>query len=215
MTSKYQIWYDQIVTRAFGRKLDYYSERHHILPKSLGGGNEESNLVDLTYREHFLVHWLLTKIYDGDARRPMVFALHCMTMSVHGRLIAGWQIEAAKRAIKDEVRRTAVIRRARWHMARNLALSLAKSDKEMAEQPLRKYDPAKGGDRNCLRKMATDLLQDRVSKIRKVPLHGRGKGILRHRGQRKVVPGKLPERPFRMKSSAKRREALKKLFEEC
>jgi hypothetical protein len=76
MNSKYQRWYNDIVLRGKTRVLDCYRERHHILPRSLGGDDYEENIVDLTYREHFLVHWLLTKIYEGQARRAMVYALH-------------------------------------------------------------------------------------------------------------------------------------------
>lgn len=36
-------------------------ERHHIIPKSIGGTNDTSNIAILTYREHFIAHWLLTK----------------------------------------------------------------------------------------------------------------------------------------------------------
>lgn len=41
-------------------------ERHHIVPKCMGGGDEPENLVLLTIREHFVAHRLLTKIYPGN-----------------------------------------------------------------------------------------------------------------------------------------------------
>jgi 5-methylcytosine-specific restriction endonuclease McrA len=41
------------------RKLIGYKEIHHILPKSLGGSNDKSNLVELTAREHYIVHMLI------------------------------------------------------------------------------------------------------------------------------------------------------------
>lgn len=41
-------------------------EIHHIVPKTLGGGNEEENLVKFTYREHYIAHRLLTKIYPDN-----------------------------------------------------------------------------------------------------------------------------------------------------
>lgn len=40
-----------------------YTERHHIVPKSLGGEDNEQNLVRLTAREHFIAHWMLWKAY--------------------------------------------------------------------------------------------------------------------------------------------------------
>lgn len=40
-----------------------YCERHHIVPKSLGGLNNKENLVFLTPKEHFVAHHLLWKIH--------------------------------------------------------------------------------------------------------------------------------------------------------
>ena len=54
-----------------------YFEKHHILPKSLGGSNDEINLVKLTAREHFICHWLLVKMYNKgtNERYKMLCAL--------------------------------------------------------------------------------------------------------------------------------------------
>lgn len=38
-----------------------YHERHHIVPKCIGGTNEKENLVDLYAKEHFIAHKLLAK----------------------------------------------------------------------------------------------------------------------------------------------------------
>ena len=35
-----------------------YTEKHHILPKCLGGIDDD-NLIDLTAREHFIAHKML------------------------------------------------------------------------------------------------------------------------------------------------------------
>lgn len=50
-----------------------YYEKHHIIPQCLNGTNNEENLVLLTAREHFIVHWLLTKIYKDDFRLMYAF----------------------------------------------------------------------------------------------------------------------------------------------
>ena len=50
-----------------------YYEKHHIKPKCLKGNNDSRNLVLLTAREHFLIHWILTKIYKDDLK--LVYAL--------------------------------------------------------------------------------------------------------------------------------------------
>lgn len=76
--NKYQIWYQNITTRARNRKLDCYVETHHIIPRSLGGTDDANNLVDLTAREHFVCHWLLVKMNSGEDRAKMVYALRMM-----------------------------------------------------------------------------------------------------------------------------------------
>jgi hypothetical protein len=43
---------------------------HHIIPKSLGGSDEETNLIKLTIREHYIAHLILWKGCGG----PMTFA---------------------------------------------------------------------------------------------------------------------------------------------
>jgi hypothetical protein len=39
-----------------------HAERHHIIPKSIGGDNKHSNIVLLSPREHFIAHLLLVKM---------------------------------------------------------------------------------------------------------------------------------------------------------
>lgn len=60
-----------------GNRYVGYYEKHHIIPKSLGGTNEKENLVKLTAREHFICHWLLVKMYDKGTieRNKMLCAL--------------------------------------------------------------------------------------------------------------------------------------------
>lgn len=63
----YQRIYDEIINNAKRRgsdrrKLNYYTERHHIIPKCLGGSNNKENIVLLTGREHYLCHKILFKL---------------------------------------------------------------------------------------------------------------------------------------------------------
>ena len=88
------------------------------MPSALGGGDEPCNLIELTYREHFLAHWLLTKICEGKAKSLMLIALHCMTMEgKQGRVISGWQFEVVKRALRNNwlqriaARKAAIVQR--------------------------------------------------------------------------------------------------------
>jgi len=76
--NKYEKWYSAITNAAKNRSIDGYTETHHIVPRSLGGLDTEDNLVDLTAREHFVCHWLLTKMYTGEARGKMINAMYMM-----------------------------------------------------------------------------------------------------------------------------------------
>lgn len=42
-----------------------YFEKHHIVPRSLGGGNEAENLIRLTPEDHLFAHLLLARIHGG------------------------------------------------------------------------------------------------------------------------------------------------------
>lgn len=59
-------------------KKECYCESHHILPRSMGGSDDEGNLVNLTPREHYVAHRLLTKITEGQDYYKMMWALHRM-----------------------------------------------------------------------------------------------------------------------------------------
>lgn len=50
------------------RKDAIYYESHHIIPKCMGGNDDKTNKVLLTFREHFICHWLLCKIYKHDQK---------------------------------------------------------------------------------------------------------------------------------------------------
>ena len=74
LQNKYTTWYNSIINRAQNRELLGYSEKHHILPKSLGGSNNSNNLVRLTAREHFVCHLLLPKMLSGQNKAKMIHA---------------------------------------------------------------------------------------------------------------------------------------------
>ena len=81
LTNKYTKWYYNIIHRAQNRTLTEYSEKHHIIPKSLGGSNDKENLAVLTAREHFICHWLLTKMVTGKSKQKMAFALKLLVQN--------------------------------------------------------------------------------------------------------------------------------------
>lgn len=63
----YRKIYFNIIERRKHEAYDGYTEVHHILPRSLGGSNDKTNLVALSAREHFICHLLLTKMYEENS----------------------------------------------------------------------------------------------------------------------------------------------------
>lgn len=78
--NKYARIYRKIIENARYKNTDpnAYYEIHHAHPKALGGSNHPHNLVNLTPKEHYICHHLLTKCTFGDDKRKMVHAWHLM-----------------------------------------------------------------------------------------------------------------------------------------
>lgn len=74
----YQKIHDAIIANAKIRTTDEYTEKHHIIPRCMSGTNDKINLVRLLAREHFLIHWMLVKIYPENNK--LKFAFHLMTV---------------------------------------------------------------------------------------------------------------------------------------
>src|SRR5580704_18811987 len=62
----YATHYKRLIDRARIRVLDTYTERHHVVPRCMGGGNDRDNIVRLTPEEHYVAHQLLVKLYPGN-----------------------------------------------------------------------------------------------------------------------------------------------------
>ena len=76
LENKYSRWYFNIVANP---DTSRYVEKHHIIPKSLGGSNDPDNIVKLSLRQHYIVHRLLPKMVISPSHRSkMLFALRCM-----------------------------------------------------------------------------------------------------------------------------------------
>ena len=81
LENRYSKMYERFIEKCRSRKDikgDFY-EIHHILPKSLGGGNDKNNLIKLTPREHFFAHLLLSKMYYNEDQIKTAHALRMMS----------------------------------------------------------------------------------------------------------------------------------------
>jgi len=75
----YERIYNQLCERSQSRKWSKFTyEKHHIIPKSLGGTDAKFNIAILTPREHALAHLLLVRFLTGEHKAKMIFALKTM-----------------------------------------------------------------------------------------------------------------------------------------
>ena len=78
---------DILKTRGRFNCGDEYCERHHILPKCMGGGNERDNLIDLYAREHFIAHKLLALENPDNIKLQLAYICSfCGTIKIHIKL---------------------------------------------------------------------------------------------------------------------------------
>ncbi|CAB4130231.1 HNHc domain containing protein [uncultured Caudovirales phage] len=77
--NKYKKLYFKIIDNAKTRiRTSEYTEKHHIIPRSMCGSDEKNNLVNLTSREHFICHYILIKFTEGNAKQSMYMAFNMM-----------------------------------------------------------------------------------------------------------------------------------------
>lgn len=100
----YRQIYDNLMAKARLRGLDKaalkgYYEKHHVMPRCLGGGDEDGNLVLLTFKEHKLAHRLLTKICTGRAYYQMLSAYRILiAQDLPGRSYKASELTRAREA---------------------------------------------------------------------------------------------------------------------
>lgn len=105
ITSKYQKWYCNIIQKNKNNKKSKYYEKHHIVPKSfnLGGEKDINNYVYVTIREHFILHKLLTKMFNGIYKQKMQYAYWsmCHLCNKKTRNISSKYYQSAKKEFLD------------------------------------------------------------------------------------------------------------------
>lgn len=102
-------YYDYInYVKSLDRKLDY-SEIHHIVPRCLGGTDDENNLVILTAREHFLAHYLLTKIYSDNMKIIDAFRMMGVVNTTEQERYINSRLYESKKKLFSEARSKKVL----------------------------------------------------------------------------------------------------------
>ena len=95
--------YEQLMTAGTDAE---YKEKHHIVPKCMGGSDDPENLVELSARQHFIAHLLLVKMYPDNHK--LVYAANMLTVGTSRSSARtanrryGWLKEKAREAQKQK-----------------------------------------------------------------------------------------------------------------
>ena len=122
--TKYTRWYYAIIQKRGIAEDCGGTEMHHILPRSLGGGDEPENLVRLTYHDHAWCHWLLTKMTEGKSLAKMRYAFNMMAVGGEhmGRVLDSRIVRAYARNREELVKTHSEFMRGRepWNKGKKL-----------------------------------------------------------------------------------------------
>jgi hypothetical protein len=132
--------YDELIARARTRTIDGYSERHHVVPRCLGGDNSSQNIVRLTPEEHYLAHQLLVKMHPGN--KKLVLACSFMTTDAartkRNNKLYGWLRRRLATALtgrrlsedtRQKIRARAIGRKASEETKQKMSASAKSADK--------------------------------------------------------------------------------------
>lgn len=82
---------------------DEYHERHHIIPKCLGGTNDKDNLIDLYAKEHYEAHRLLSDENVGNTSLQYAFFMMstCVSQNKGRYQCTAEEYELAKKRVTE------------------------------------------------------------------------------------------------------------------
>ncbi len=123
VSMNYQLIYNNLCERAKCRYgLTDYTEKHHIIPRSLGGNDRSENLVLLTYREHKLAHRLLTKIYPDKHELITCY-----------RMMSGNITDSGRKILQEHMKKNNPSYKGVWNKGKSIRLRKTEVSKEERE----------------------------------------------------------------------------------
>jgi len=122
-----------------------YTERHHVIPRCMGGSDDSSNLVSLTPEAHYVAHQLLVKIYPENHK--LIYAANAMTFGIkRNNKLYGWlrhRYSIAARNISEETR--AKMRAAKQNMSEETRAKIGVASRNRSAETRAKIGAAAKG----------------------------------------------------------------------
>lgn len=186
----YRRIYNNLIMKAWRREdPEGYTERHHIIPKCLGGGESKDNLVRLTAAEHYIAHLLLMKMYPSVHKIALPILLMAKNIGINtkNKLVARAREKAAesqrgKKRSKDTIKKMSEALKGRQVVNKGKRMS--------DEQRVKLSKSLKGREAHNKGKSPSQETRDKLSKAnkgRKLSEETRMRMSISHKGT------KLPE----------------------
>jgi hypothetical protein len=152
----YQSLYTILVEKRILYPATGQIEKHHIIPRCLGGSNEASNFVHLSLREHFLAHKLLTKIHPNNG--SLLYAANMMSKykKYHCRIYNGRKLTETHKQIISTTHKGKILS----DETKNKIKSKRKTQVITAESNIKRSETLKG---------RTSPMKGKVSSMKGVP----------------------------------------------
>lgn len=77
-------------------------ETHHIIPKSLGGSDETTNLIKLSHRDHFFAHKLLARFAGPEMKIALTWFINGSNVVRCGRIPSSREINIIRKQANAE-----------------------------------------------------------------------------------------------------------------
>lgn len=77
---------------SLNRNLEIY-EKHHIIPRSMGGNNDPNNIIKLSLREHYIAHLLLLKTFKNKEMAHAFISMSGRNIKFNSRLYERYKME--------------------------------------------------------------------------------------------------------------------------
>jgi hypothetical protein len=202
--NKYKSWHDSIIAKAKVRNKKAIYEKHHIMPKCLGGNNEKSNIVKLTPKEHYIVHMLLCKFTFGYAKHKMLFAFNAMSSLIRKNRTYKLNSRIAE-VLKLDFRKLLIGRKFKKETL--LKMSKIRKGRKLSEEHKKKIGLAGLG-----RKFSSESIAKRVSKLKGKKRSQEFKNLISQKNKGKK---RTPKQLIKLRAIFKtRKKGLIKLSEE-
>lgn len=94
--NRHIVRYNKIINHYKNNLSGGYCEKHHIIPKCMGGNDDIENLVLLPAKAHFICHYLLHKAYPKNVKLAHAYAMMIVENPNQNRVFTGKLYERAK-----------------------------------------------------------------------------------------------------------------------